>query len=614
MHEKKNLWVRLAVRFATVCMVAMLFVACQDQQVVLCKDGNATARIVVPQSPTEVERHASVVLQNYLKKITGATYEIVSDEKSAQQNDILIGKVDREELKDVPFDELKMDGYVIRTENGQLIIAGGSNKGTLYGVYGFLEKYLGCRKYSSTVSVIPAQRDIMLANEIRQQEVPVFEFREILYKDAYQPEYLEWHALGLHQSDSYGKGDWGSWCHTTYGLVPPAEYAKEHPEYYSMLNGKRVNTLNQKNKGEICWSSEGAFEAACKHLEKWIEDNPTPKFWSVSQLDNADYCRCPICQKAYNETGSTQGTILPFINKMAKKFPDKIISTLAYWYSTRPPKGVKVEKNVNILLCNIGSPRHVPINEGDSTFTADLKAWHKIHDNFLIWDYVIQFSHLVAPFPNLRVLQPNLQFLHKNGVKSMFEQGNRETGGEFCELRTYILAKLLWNPYQDVEPIIDDFVHGYYGPAGKYIREYINLMHDTMASTGARLNIFGRPWDQRDKFLSQAMIDQYYALLKQAVDAVKDQPDLLPRVLMVKAQIDYAVLDIARKEVTGERGAMEKREGKWVMKKEIAELLSSTMRLCNQNGVTRVHEWNTTPLEYIGNYHKEMNEKVKDLK
>ena len=585
-------------------------VSCQSDDVILCENGKAVSRIVIPSSPTEAEKHASVVLQNYLKKITGADFAIVSDESASQKNDIQIGHVDRPEISGIDFPALKNDGYVIQTKNNRLTIAGGANKGTIYGVYGFLEKYLNCRKYSSKVSVVPVQFNIAL-NDIDVQEVPVFEYREVLYKDVYDPEYMEWHGLGKHQSDAYGTADWGSWCHTTLSLVPPKEYGAAHPEYYSMINGKRRFDATKHNVGEICWSSEGAFKAAAQHLQKMIADNPDALYWSVSQQDNADYCRCPVCQKAYDETGSTQGTIIPFINKMAREFPDKTISTLAYWYSTRPPKGIKVEKNVNIMLCNIGSPRHIPIEEGDSTFTADIKAWHQIHDNFIIWDYVIQFAHLMAPFPNLRTLQPNLQFLHKNGVKSLFEQGNRETGGEFCELRAYLIAKLMWNPYQDIEPIIDDFLNGYYGPAGQYIRQYIDLMHDKMQETKAQLSIFGRPWDNRDTFLTEELLSQYYALLEKAAEAVKDYPEYQSRVVMVKAQIDYAVLDIARQELTGKRGAMELVDGKWVIKKEINDLLQNTMNICNLNGVTRVHEWNTTPHEYITEYYKYLDEKSK---
>ena len=599
----KNSLTHIALSTLTLGVLA-LFPSCQNgEEVIICSENVPQSRIVIPAEASEIERHSSVVLQDYLHRITGADFEIVTDQTSAKANDIHVGKVNRPELKDINFDELEEDGYVIRTENSRLTIAGGSKKGTLYGVYGFLEKYLGCRKYSSTYSVIPSQNSIKLS-DIELKEIPVFKYREILYKDAYQPEYSDWHGLGKHQADAYSKGNWGSWCHTTISLVPQKEYAAKHPEYYSLVNGKRKFSTTKGNIGEICWSNPEVFEIAAKNLKTWIDQNPEATYWSVSQCDNADYCRCPICQKAYDTTGSTQGTILPFINKMAQKFPDKTISTLSYWYSTRPPKGIKVEKNVNIMLCNIGSPRHIPIEQGDSTFTADIKAWHKIHDNFIIWDYVIQFANLIAPFPNLRTLQPNLQFLHKNGVKAMFEQGNRETGGEFCELRTYILAKLLWNPYQDVDAIITDFVNGFYGPAGKYILQYITLMHDTLESTGAKLSIFGRPWDNKDTFLTEEMIQQYYTLLNKAVEAVQDYPAFLPRVQAVKNQIDYAVLDIAKGELTGERGAMEKKDGKLVVKEKISKLLQSTMNTSNMNGVTRVHEWNTTPLEYKGEYYK----------
>src|SRR3546814_4483113 len=66
----------------------------------------------------------------------------------------------------------------------------------------------------------------------------------------------------------------------------------------------------------------------------------------------------------------------------------------------------------------------------------DVQEWGKIAKDIIVWDYVIQFNHLVSPFPNLHVLQPNIQFFATNGVSAMFEQGNSEVGGEFAELRS----------------------------------------------------------------------------------------------------------------------------------------------------------------------------------
>ncbi|HSH18929.1 MAG TPA: DUF4838 domain-containing protein [Draconibacterium sp.] len=583
-----------------IIVTGILLSACSSDEVKITRNSKAVSRIVISENPTEIERYSAKVLQKYLYQISGAELKIVSDVNSAKKNDIQLGKVDRKETSSIDFDKLEEDGFVIQTHNKHLIIAGGSEKGTLYGVYSFLEKHLGCRKYTSRVSFIPRINSISVQNII-DEEIPVFKFREVYYRDAFNQSYREWHGL-----DSNGflgtESDWGSWCHTMGSLVPPEKYAKSNADFYSMRNGKRTGDLFHNNRSDICFSNEGALDATCASLTKLIEKNPAPKYWSVSQMDNAEYCTCPKCQKAYDEQGSTMGTILPFVNEVAKRFPDKTISTLSYWYSTRPPKNIKPEKNVNIMLCNIGSPRHIPIEEGDSTFCSDLEEWAKIHDNIILWDYVIQFANLLAPFPNLRTLQPNLQYLNKNGVVAMFEQANRDVGGEFCELKAYLFSKLLWDPYQDMEPIIDDFVTGYYGAAAKYVREYIDLMHDALENNNGRLSIFGSPWDNRETFLSEELIQKYYGLLEKGMEVVADDPDLVFRVRTVKNQIDYAVLDIAKREVDGERGAIMVKDGKRIVKPEIEDTLAEFLNVCELYGVTRVHEWHTPPREYVAKY------------
>ena len=587
-------------------LTGIILSGCNSNEVKITRNSKAVSRIVIPENPSEIERYSAKVLQNYISEISGAKLKIVSDASSQKKNDIQLGRVDRKETSAIDFEKLEEDGFVIQTQNKHLIIAGGSEKGMLYGVYSFLEKHIGCRKYTSKVTVIPRINSITVQN-INDEEIPVFKFREVYYRDAFNQSYMEWHGL-----DSNGflgtESDWGSWCHTIGSLVPPAKYATSNPDFYSMRNGKRTGDLFGNNRSDICFSNEGALDAACENLALQIERNPNPKYWSVSQMDNAEYCTCPRCQKAYNEQGAKMGTILPFVNEVARRFPDKIISTLSYWYSTRPPKDIVPEKNVNIMLCNIGSPRHIPIEKGDSTFCSDLEAWARIHNNFILWDYVIQFSNLLAPFPNLRTLQPNLQYLNKNGVVAMFEQANRDIGGEFCELKAYVLSKLLWNPYQDVDPVIDDFLTGYYGAAGKYVREYIDLMHDVLEKSNASLSIFGSPWDNRETFLTEELIEKYNDLLEKGMEEVSDYPDLVFRVRTVKNQINYAILDIARKEVVGERGAIMVKDGRRIMRPGIEETLSEFLNVCELYGVTRVHEWHTPPREFVTKYREFLRE------
>ncbi len=575
-------------------------------EVRIARNSKAVSRIIIPSEPSETERYSAKVLQKYLKKISGAELEIVSDALPAKKNDIQLGRVDRKETASIDFEKLEEDGYVIQTRNRHLIIAGGSEKGTLYGVYGFLENHLGCRKYTSKVAHIPRLNSITV-KDISDEEIPVFKYREVYYRDAFNQSYQEWHGI-----DSHGylgtESDWGSWCHTMGSLVPSEKFAAANPEFYSMRKGKRTGHIFHENRSDVCFSNVDVVDVVSESLAQFIEKNPDPHYWSVSQMDNAEYCTCPACQEAYDEQGSPMGTILPFVNEVARRFPDKTISTLSYWYSTRPPKDLRPEKNVNIMLCNIGSPRHIPIEQGDSAFSSDLEAWARIHDNIILWDYVIQFANLLAPFPNLRTLQPNLQYLNQNGVVAMFEQANRDVGGEFSELKAYLLSKLLWDPYQDVDPIIDDFLNGYYGAAGKYIREYIDTMHDALEENGGTLNIFGSPWDNRETFLTEELIETYYDLFEKGMEAVADDPDLVFRVRTVKNQIDYAVLDIAKREVDGPRGAVMMEEDKRVVRPVIEETLAEFLNVCELYGVTRVHEWHTPPREYVQKYREFIKE------
>jgi hypothetical protein len=583
-------------KLATILFFSIfLLVHTNGQDIALVEAGRAKARIVIPKKPTEVEEKAASVLQDYMRKISGAKLRIVKDRRKEKGNEILIGGVNRTAVAGINIDELHQDGFVIRSAGNQLVIAGGTEKGTLYGVYSFLENHLGCRKFSSSATYVPEMEAITVGS-IDDREVPWFKFRETLYRDVYDPEFMDWHKL-----DSHGKfaenPQWGFWCHSFNTLVPPEKYGEAHPEYYSLIDGKR------KPGSQLCLSNPEVFEVTRANLKEEIDKNPVPIYWSVSQNDNADYCRCQECSKLDEQAGGPIGSILPFINKLARAFPDKTISTLSYWYSTTPPKNMVPEKNVNIMLCNIGSPRHVPIEVGDTVFCEELMGWGKLTDNILIWDYVIQFANLVSPFPNLRTLQPNIRYLRENRVTALFEQGNREIGGEFCELRAYLLAKLMWNPDIDVDSVMNDFLTGYYGPAGEHIREYLDILHDEMERSGEPIRIFGKPADAMETFLSDSLIGVYSQIFEVAEAAVAGEPEYLFRVKTARLPVYYAILEIARVEDPGDRNAFVAGEdGNLHPRPEIVEMLHAFVSQCNKIGVTRVIEWHTTPDEYLEKY------------
>ena len=247
----------------------------------------------------------------------------------------------------------------------------------------------------------------------------------------------------------------------------------------------------------------------------------------MSQNDNYNECQCDSCRAENARYGASSGTLIAFVNRVARMFPDKTISTLAYQYTRSAPTGIKPEPNVNIMLCSIECNRSKPLatDPTSASFVKDIEDWGALTDNIIMWDYVVQFRNLVSPFPNLRVLQPNIQLFVKNNIRMMFQQGCGANVGEFGELRTYLIAKLLWNPDCNIDSVMNDFLDGYYGAAGRDIRTYIDTMHDALERSGAGLGIYGYPYDAFNSYLTPPLHRRVLAHLRPGRKQGQRQPD-----------------------------------------------------------------------------------------
>ena len=119
--------------------------------ITLANHGLAQAEIVIPAAASETNRFAARELARYLEAISGAAFSIHQDDypfySCADRLEVCVGPVNREGAPGTS--ELKNDGYIRRTEGNRLFIAGENDRGILYGVYGFLEEKLGCKRRSA---------------------------------------------------------------------------------------------------------------------------------------------------------------------------------------------------------------------------------------------------------------------------------------------------------------------------------------------------------------------------------------------------------------------------------------------------------------------------------
>ncbi len=524
----------------------------------LAVNRKSNARIV-----TDTFERAASILADYLKKITGGTFPIQSI------TDIFPNLILKQCENENP------DGFCYYIYDKDIVFEAPNEQAAVYAVYDFLENICGCKYFTSTEEFIPFDGNLTVQFE-RQKANPVLAYREVYYRDYFDSGFAEKHKM---TATSAKDNVWGFWCHSFSTLLPEDEYFEEHPEYFALYQGKRVG----KN-AQPCLSNPDVFHIIVKNLRKHIEDKPSCRFWSVSQNDNASYCTCEKCQEINEREGTPMGSLLDFVNRVADEFPDKTISTLAYWYSRKPPKTIRPRKNVHIMLCNIEANRGLPIetDERSKESKEELLAWGEICDNITLWDYCIQFRNLVSPFPNLKVIPENIRFFTNHKVKMLFSQANREYEGEFAALRGYLLAKCMWNPEVDAEAVIEDFCRGYYGSAASSILQYIKEITKTMEDAGGELSIFGGPLDYKDTWMSESHFYRYNELMEQALASVAGDAIVSYRVKSVAMPVWYSGIVL-------EYGSKEERMAR-IMK------FASHAR---KQGLERVEEWKITPDQFV---------------
>jgi hypothetical protein len=578
---------------AAVMILAVMAGCGGKSKLTLMSGGKSDYVICVADTSNHQIMRAAMFMQSYLKKIGGAEIPVKIGLTEIPEKAIVIN---------LDPGSSQVDGFSIVTVGRQLIITGGNNKGCIYGVVDLLEKQFGCRMYAPGFEVVP-KLDVVRLPQLNVKDQPVNEHRNVFSRFSEDENYRDWqrcNVIGDIFADGY-------YVHTITTIVPWQEYSKTHPEYFALINGQRTGE-------QVCWSNPEVLKIAIKKLETDMALQPTKKLWSVSQFDTNTYCQCDACKKIIEEEGSPSGPIIRFVNEVAKKFPDKIISTLAYQYSRQAPKLTKPEPNVQIMLCTIELNRSQAIADDPRSvsFVKDLVDWGKIAKHIYLWDYTVNFSHHVTPFPNMHVLQPNIQFFVKNNVFSHFQQTNADVGHEFSELKAYLLARLLWNPEIKTDSIINDFMHGYFGAAAPFIRTYLDTLQGEILKTNEWLDIYDHPSAHENTFLSVANLNRYFGYFDQAMAAVKDQPEFLLHVRTYLLPVQYATMEIGKTHLCSDRGWYALNGKKYVVNEKLAKMIEDFHQTCLDAGVRTLHEWGPSPEEYYQTTKKLLNPDVVD--
>ncbi len=430
--------------------------------------GKPQGGIQIPSHPTPEETNAAAQLQLWIKEMTGATLPIHAGRprgsRFAIRTDASLGD----------------EGYGIAVSHGQIVLSGGKTRGVINAVYALLEEDLGCRFYTDDAIRLPKTNTLVIA-PVARRYIPQLKLRDPFYACAFNPVWslrnrTEAPDAAVPEEDG-GHIDYdGMFVHTAAQIVPPDKYFKEHPDYFA------ENADGTRTPAQLCPTQPEVVKLAIAYVRKVLRDNPHTEIVSVSKNDCQVICHCPRCTKLRNAEGSDMANQLFLVNQVAeaieKEHPNVAIDTLAYLDTIQVPRTVRPRQNVVIRLCNdaVGAWSH-PFTPAEQCETAKfISAWSAVHNRIYIWDYNVNFSHYLAPMPNLDVMAANIRFWIKNHAEGVMLQGGYQGPAERDQLKSWVCAKLLWNPAWDEKALARDFLEGYYGQAAPALEDYEGLL------------------------------------------------------------------------------------------------------------------------------------------
>jgi hypothetical protein len=477
----------------------------------LAKDGVTGWRIVLPDEPTIVEKTAARELAEHLKLVTGADFQTTAEKDVPADGASLIyvGNTTKAPKKDYKFDEI-----LIQMDGGNLILAGHAKRGCLYAVYSFLQDVVGVRWWTPEDTFLPKKPTLAVADDLLVSYAPQMISREMYHRNA-QPTVFSARLKG----NGFLTPEYGgavriiNFVHSFYKYLPPEQYFAAHPDWYPEIDGKR------KHEGaQLCLTNEDMTRELIKNVLETLRKDPDAKIIDVSQNDWHGFCTCECCKAVDDAEESQAGTLVLMLNKVAeaveKEFPDVLVETLAYQYTRKPPKTIKPRDNVLIRLCTIECSYIQPLDgEQNQKFAADMEGWSKLAKYLFVWDYTTNYNDYLGPHPNLRVLVPNVRYFVQHGAIGLFAEGE---GDDFCELKNWLLMRVMWEPHLDGERLIDEFVRGYYGEAvAPLIKQYWDVLIAQAEKEKIYLGCFGM---NSAKWIDLATLNQVTEIMNQAVE------------------------------------------------------------------------------------------------
>ena len=494
--------------------------------------GKNNLEIVVDAGAYQSTRFAAEELQHFLSRLLAVPVPIVAQPTEGKISLIVgINRFSRE----AGLDEAKFcrDAFVIKTDGNRIFILGKDDpkvdtrkvvktrdgggtagllheRGTLFGVYDFLERFCGIRFYHANdlFTIIPEVKTVSIP-QIDIYDRPDYESRYYSIFDGKLEDNAAEHGWAPNVFFSPGKAlnyirfrcetrrvpD----CHGLTYLFYIQRFSKAHPEYFALhTNGRRYFEKSMPHTGQLCFSSgimDEIFEDAKAILSgdkeqirarspyffgKWGHfasgTAHTPGFvFNFMPQDAYYHCRCGKCIKHM----ATPQTISNFLWGKAVDLALRLkaagvkgyVSTMAYPPCHLPPENLELPDNMIVMVAQNGAwdPADVQARNYKAIQDWNLRSRQ---NKVWMWNYICKVPSRNLVLPGVPCSTPRAVGAYyktlKNDINGAFlESGSTEPSEHYTlqVLDYYVFGKVTWNNDTDVDALLKEYFRLCYGAA-----------------------------------------------------------------------------------------------------------------------------------------------------
>lgn len=482
----------------SICLFLLSSVSLGDTgEVVLVRNGEMLARIVIPDSPHKTVRQSANLLSDYLGMITGQTAAVHSEKLRYDEQlvEIHIGPTAYCQSLDLGLDALDEDGYVITSPaRWRIVIAGGASNnhnGVENGVYEFLKRYCGVRwLFPGEIGTeIPPDPNLKINVETIREE-PVYLSRRWgaatdtwgTFERASRP--TRPMAVWARRHRERGRIDYH---HNAWKIFSPKRIGKSHPHVFAVRNGERfVPTPDHHAKAywQPCYSAPASAEVATDFALDTLRTREV-KTLSLGVNDEGGFCECPRCReldgnrKNYLGQQDRTRSYFTWANAVAtnvcREWPKAKFGFLAYSEIAQPPTDMPIHPALVPYITSDRIKWQTP--EYRRRDIEIHRKWQKAATAIGWYDYTYGDFYPV-PRVYFHVMADYLRWGSENGAKYYYTEANPTT--DWHEGPKFSLAlALLWNPYIDVDEFLQDWYESAVGPqAAPILKAYFDFWED----------------------------------------------------------------------------------------------------------------------------------------